>query len=319
MEQNSKDWQHLVKNHVSSASKPLFVILGPTTSGKTGFSLKVAEFFKGEGIQAEIVNADSRQLYKYLDIGTAKITEEEKHGIPHHLFDQLDPNEPVTVSWYQKQATKVIDDILSRGNIPLLVGGSMLYIRSITDGLTLAPKVSEEFREKLEKEYDTDQGAALFKRLQELDQESAASIDPRNKRYLVRALEILEATAKPLSEIKISKGSSFDLLILGMLVPREVLHKKIKERTNELFQKGWIEEVKGLLAKGYTSNDPGLESTGYREILTFIDGKIASKKELIKKINAKTRQYARRQLTWWRMDERIYWIESSAYTISGCL
>lgn len=319
MEQNSKDWQHLVKNHVSSASKPLFVILGPTASGKTGFSLKVAEFFKGEGIQAEIVNADSRQLYKHLNIGTAKITEEEKHGMPHHLIDILEPNEPVTVSWYQEEAQKVIDDILSRGNIPLLVGGSMLYIRSITDGLTLAPKVSEEFREKLEKEYDADQGAALFKRLQELDQESAASIDPCNKRYLVRALEILEATAKPLSEIKTSKGSPFDLLILGMLVPREGLHKRIEERTNELFQKGWIEEVKGLLATGYTANDPGLESTGYREIIEFLEGGIPTKEELFERIIAKTRQYARRQLTWWRMDERIYWIESSAYTISECL
>ncbi|MBU1911727.1 tRNA (adenosine(37)-N6)-dimethylallyltransferase MiaA, partial [Patescibacteria group bacterium] len=153
---------------MSIESSQLIVILGPTASGKTGYSIKLAK----EIGNAEIVNADSRQLYRYLDIGTAKITKEEMEGVPHHLIDVLDPDEEVSVGWYQNEATRIISEIKERGNVPILVGGSMLYISSITDGLSMAPTASKELRNILINEYNKDEGVSLHNRLKEIDPEA---------------------------------------------------------------------------------------------------------------------------------------------------
>ena len=169
----------------------LIVILGPTASGKTSFSIEMAKGFEH---QVEVINADSRQLYKYLDIGTAKVSPKEMDGVSHHLINVLDPKEEISVGWYQTEAKRIIAEVKERGNMPMLVGGSMLYLSAITDGLSMAPTPSAELRQKLIDEYDKDQGESLYKRLRDIDPEAASKIHVNNKPRLVRAVEIFELT-----------------------------------------------------------------------------------------------------------------------------
>ena len=295
---------------LEGTKKPLLVLLGPTASGKTALSLELANSVGGE-----IVNADSRQLYRFLDIGTAKIRKEEMQGVPHHLLNVKDPKEEVTVGWYQEAATKVIEDILARKKVPLLVGGSMLYISSVIDGLTLAPAADGALHLALEREYEQDQGVRLHKRLQEVDPEAAETIHPHNKPYVVRAMEIYETLKKPKSKVIEQKKCSYDTLLLGVQRERPDLKKKIAERVDSMFDAGWISEVRDLLARGYAASDPGLKSHGYREIVEYI-GEIdrsgsdldfdIMQENLKKKIVSKTSHYAKRQLTWWKHDEMIH-------------
>ena len=289
----------------------LIVILGPIASGKTGYSIDLAKKIGN----VEIVNADSRQLYRYLDIGTAKIKPEEMEEIPHHLIDVLDPKDEVSVGWYQTEANKIISEIRDRGNVPILVGGSMLYLSSITDGLSMAPTPTEELRQKLIDEYDKDQGKSLHERLREIDSESAAKIHQNNKPRLVRAVEIFELTEKaktkasPQTELRPRDDQvREEIKIIGIEQPRDELHKRINERTRMMFAAGWVDEVRELMDKGYGIDDPGMKSCGYREIIEAIKSGSIDEEELIEVISAKTRQYARRQLTWWRGDNRIKWL-----------
>ena len=303
--------------------KPLIVILGPTAGGKTGFSIEIAKHVDGE-----IVNSDSRQLYKYLDIGTAKITKDEMQGVQHHLIDVYDPKEEVAVGMYQEEALKIIEDIILRGKVPILVGGSMLYISSITDGLSLAPVADSRLRERLIGEYDRDCGASLYRRLQKIDPDTASNIHQNNKPRIVRAIEIYEILKSPKSKMMSEKGElrprfgnsgrcSYDCLIFGVDQGGENLKRRIVERLEQMFESGWIDEVRDLLLRGYTSEDPGLKSCGYREIIKYLqevesagsDMDTDSMKEKLKeRIAAKTRQYAKRQMTWWRGDKRIKWV-----------
>lgn len=333
---------------LSDTPKPLIVILGPTASGKTSLSIQVAKHVGGE-----VINADSRQLYKYLDIGTAKITEEEMDGVPHHLIDVFDPKEEVTVGWFQSETTKVIDEVISRGKVPLLVGGSMLYVSSITDSLSLAPVADSALHQKLMDEYDKDGGASLYKRLMKIDPDAASNIHQNNKPRVVRAVEIYEILKLPKSKAISAKGElrprddvsrlgctllergvwseaendesrdsatsleKSNLLIFGVEQSGGNLKRRISERLEQMFADGWIEEVRDLLAKGYSAEDPGMKSHGYREIIHYLDelDQVSSdadidvmKEDLKKRIAAKTRQYAKRQMTWWRNDKRIRWV-----------
>ncbi|NOS67428.1 MAG: tRNA dimethylallyltransferase [Candidatus Peribacteraceae bacterium] len=247
--------QERLQEFMKSASQPLIVILGPTASGKTAISIDLAVMLGN----TEIVNSDSRQLYKYLNIGTAKITLEEMQDVPHHLLDILDPKEEATAAWYKEEAQKVIGQIHSRGHIPMLVGGSMLYISAVTDGLTF----------------------------------------PANR-----------GMRKPLQERKHVKPSE-NLFIIGIDRPREEMMRRIDDRTAELFRKGWVEEVRELLRRGYTHEDPAMKSHGYREIMNFIQSGTPSQEKLVDSISKKTRQYAKRQMTWWRGDPRIEWLTLS--------
>ena len=300
-------WQPLVDAHVASRPKPVIVVLGPTCSGKTGFSLEVCRALAGRG---EVVNADSRQFYDGMDIGTAKITEEEKGTVPHHLFSVLDPKEPVTIAWYQEHATRVINEIHARGNVPVLVGGSMLYISSVVDGLRPLPEADPELRKELEAKYDEDDGWSLYDELAKVDPETAKSFDKANKRYVVRAVELYRLTGFPPSTLKKTVPPDFQTLMLGLEWPREELTKRIDARTPLLVNGGWIEEVESLLDKGYTEHDPGFKSHGYREIAQWLRSDEQDKDALIEAIAAKTRQYAKRQMTWWKDDDRIRWIDA---------
>lgn len=244
----------------------MIAIIGPTASGKTAFSIDLALKLKESGVTAEVVNADSRQFYRGLNIGTAKITEKEMEGVPHHLLSVLDPKDGCTISWFQKEATKVIEDIHARGNIPLLVGGSMLYVSAIVDGLEPLPSADPVVRKGLEAKYDADGGVALYERLLALDPD-AVTFQRENKIYVIRALEIYEATGKTKSAQKKSSGSPYDTLILGIDRDQKELAERIEQRTRAMFEAGWIEEVQSLLEEGCNKDDPAMKSHGYREII----------------------------------------------------
>jgi tRNA dimethylallyltransferase len=311
-----RDWKSQVTEFLQTAKNPLLVVLGPTASGKTAFSISLASFLQDRGSRGEVVNADSRQLYRGLDIGTAKVTKEERKDVPHHLLDVLDPPQEATAGWYQAQASTCIGDIRRRGNIPLLVGGSMLYLSTVIDGLTLGPPTDSALRLRLLAEYDKDEGATLYGRLAEMDPESAAAIDRRNKPYVVRAMEIhelLQSSATPMPRDELRAGDALsaghDLLIFGLTRPREELYARINERCEAMFAAGWVEEVRSLLSQGYTEADPGMKSHGYREIIRFLKEKIPfTEKALMERIATKTRQYAKRQMIWWKGDGRIAWL-----------
>lgn len=305
--------QHLEDFLLSKPKKPLIVLLGPTASGKTSLSIAIAKVLASQKSTVEIINADSRQCYKFLDIGTAKITKKEMQKIPHHLFDVLDPKEECTISWYAKDATKTIDAIHVRGNMPMLVGGSMLYISAIIDGLQSMTASDPVIRKRLSDEYDADAGVSLHAHLSKVDPQSASIIPRENKMYLLRALEIFETTGKPKSEQKMRVSCPYDLLILGVDVDPELLRTRINERTAAMLKSGWHDEVQSLLARGYTAEDPGMKSHGYREIVEW--QKIEERQkgqagELCEKIASQIRRYAKRQRTWWRGDERIKWIKT---------
>lgn len=300
-------WQQLLRRHFERAKKPLIVVVGPTASGKTNFSLDIAK----EIGNAEIVSADSRQLYRGLDIGTAKIKLEEMRGIPHHLIDVVDPNEEVTIAWYQEQVHRVITSIHARMAVPILVGGSMLYISAVVDGLQPLPVAPPELRKKLEEEYDRDDGWTLYEKLQRVDPKTAAAFDQMNKVYVVRALELYELTGHPPSLLKKTVPPPYDILLFGVRRPQQALAERIEERTRQMLRSGWIEEVEGLLDRGCTMHDPAMKSHGYKEIAAWLGSEERNLDELTRVIAAKTKQYAKRQVTWWKDDSRIHWVDAS--------
>jgi tRNA dimethylallyltransferase len=300
-------WKQMIKSHLQQSKKPLIVILGPTASGKTSLSIEAAQYMRSLKHSPEIINADSRQFYRSMDIGTAKITKDEMKDIPHHLIDVLDPSEEVTIAWYKEQALQKIDEILERKNIPMLVGGSMLYISAVIDGLEPLPS-EPVLRMKLEKDYDQDEGKFMHTCLQEIDPKAAARIPRQNKVYLVRAFEIYYIMGVEPSQLKQQTTCPYDLLIFGIDRPREELAERINQRTKQMLEQGWIEEVKSLLNTGLIPTAPGMKSHGYREIADAIRKKKLDTNSLRELIAKKIRHYAKRQMTWWRHDGRINWI-----------
>ncbi len=315
-----QDWRILVRDHVLKAKKPLIVVLGPTAGGKTNFSIEVARYIDRELKEnfaewhsgAEIINADSRQLYRGMDIGTAKIREMEMDKIPHHLIDVLDPQENLTMAWYKERAEKCIEEILTRGNIPILVGGSMLYISSIIDNLQPLPPTDPALRRSIEEEYERDGGLMLHQQLTEMDPDTANTFHHHNKPYVVRATELARTTNEKPSALKKRGESPFDLLIFGLHVAKSELDRRIDERAKAMLEEGWIGEVEHLLDQGVLPNEPGMKSTGYQEIAGWLmNPESMDRDELTEIIARKTRQYAKRQLTWWRSDTRIHWLDLS--------
>lgn len=302
-----------LRDFLSRAAQPLIVVLGPTASGKTDFSVALATHLSGASKPVDVVNADSRQLYRHLTIGTAKITDEEMRGVPHHLLDVLDPKDPVSIAWYKEHAIDAIDRLQTGGRVPMLVGGSMLYISAIIDGLEPLPAADPDLRASLEQAYERDGGAALYKKLQQVDPDIALGIEPRNKRYLVRALELIEQTGKTISQQRRTSACPYELFIIGIDWPRDELTARIDKRTGLLMERGWVNEIETLLEKGYTAADPGMQSHGYRELLAWVERGKPSKEQddVLEGIAANTRQYAKRQMTWWRNDPRIRWIGGS--------
>ncbi|MCB9147653.1 MAG: tRNA (adenosine(37)-N6)-dimethylallyltransferase MiaA [Caldilineaceae bacterium] len=281
---------------------PLIVLLGPTAVGKTELSLNLCRQFGGE-----VICADSRQIYRHMDIGTAKPTPEEQQQAPHHLFDIRNPDEPISLAQYQQLAFTTIDDIHRRQCVPFLVGGSALYIRAVVQGLRI-PEVppNPKLRQELENVAATEGWQPLFQRLQELDPVTAATIDRRNARRLIRALEIVITTGKSKSELEGSKPPPYRVLQIGLERPREQLYERIDRRVEQMVAQGLVEETADLLARGYAQNLPAMSSLGYREIGAFLRGEL-TQEAAIERIQIETHRFVRHQSTWFRKMQGIHW------------
>ncbi len=280
-------------------TKPkLIVILGPTGAGKTSLAIKLAKQFNGE-----IVSADSRQIYKEMAIGTAKPTKKEIKAIPHHLIDFLALNKDFNVALYKEKAIKIIEKIHKKGKLPFLVGGTGLYIKSIVDNIDF-PKVKPN--KKLRKQLERKNTKELFKIYKKLDPQGAKLIDKNNKRRLVRAIEVCKITKKPFWVQRKKQASLFDILQIGIKLPKKELERRISKRTNRMFKLGLEKEVKKLTKKYGTS--PLLQTIGYREWIPFPATK-KDKEKIKENIKVHTLQFAKRQMTWFKKNSRIYWIK----------
>lgn len=283
----------------------ILVILGPTASGKTSLSIELAKSINKEigGYNgAEIISADSRQVYKGLDLGTGKITSEEMFGIPHHLLDVVSAKEVFTVADYKKLGGEAIKEILSRGKLPIICGGTGLYIDALIYDYSLPPVAPDlKLRKLLERQTDE----TLFQKLQKLDPRRAEKIDCHNKRRLIRALEIVLKTGRPIPLLR--KKSPYNVLKIGIMIPAEQLKKRIKQRLEERTHKGMVEEAEKLHRNGITwkrMEDLGLE---YRYIVRYLRG-LLSYDEMFEKLNQEIVRYAKRQMTWFKRDKKIHWI-----------
>lgn len=281
----------------------LIAIVGPTAVGKSALAIQLAQEFRGE-----IVSADSRTIYRGMDIGTAKPTPDEQRRVPHHLIDIVNPDEPFTLADYQQRAYATIEAIHAHGNVPFLVGGTGLYVRAVLDGLNI-PRVEPDPARRAELERND--AATLYARLQQLDPVAAARIDPRNKRRVIRALEVCERTGKPMSELQTQRAPNYRLLRIGLTMPRAQLYERINARVDAMIAQGLVDEVRGLLTRGYPPHLPAMSSLGYRQIIDYLQGKI-SFDEAVRVLKRDTRRFVHHQYTWFRLnDERIHWFDVS--------
>ena len=279
----------------------LIVICGPTASGKSDLAIGIAKEVNGE-----IVNADTMSLYRNMNIGTAKVMPEAQQGIAHHMIDVLNPSEDANVAWFQREARKVIDDIMARGKTPILVGGTGLYIKAVVDEMNF-PETNPEIRDRLNAEAEELGKHAMFERLRHLDPAAAIAIDSQNLRRVIRALEVIEITGKPYTANLPQEGATYypDTVWIGLDVPREVLDERIKERAHKMFENGLIEEVRDLVLDGLMSGTTARLGHGYAQIIEF---QMGLNMDPIEETIIVTRQYARRQETWFKREKRINWI-----------
>lgn len=281
------------------------VIVGPTASGKTAVSIELAKKINGE-----IISADSMQIYKYMDIGTAKPTLDEMQGIKHYMLDVVMPDETFNVAKYKSMAESAIEEILKKGKAPIIVGGTGLYINTLVDGIEFADVPGdEEYRNELIEKGYREGAMSIYKELEKVDSESAKKIDPNNIRRVARALEIYKVTGKTKTQLDIEsrKEVKYDYRLFGMEWDRETLYNRIDLRVDKMIEAGLIDEVRNVTEKFKISNT-AVQGLGYKEVIEFLNGNI-SYEEMIEKLKLETRHYAKRQLTWFRRDKRIKWIK----------
>jgi tRNA dimethylallyltransferase len=283
---------------------PLVVLLGPTGVGKTELSLELGRACKGE-----VVSADSRQIYRGMDIGTAKATPAERAIIPHHLIDIRNPDEVLTVAEYQKLAYAAIATIHRRGGTPLLVGGTALYIRAVVEGLRIPEAPPDPtLRARLEERLAQEGVASLFRELATLDPATAARIDARNPRRVLRALEIFLLTGRPKVELEGAQPPPYRILMVGLTRPRASLYTRIDRRVDAMLAGGLIEETQRLLDQGYDPALPAMTSLGYRECIDYLAGR-CDLETTARRIKVETHRYVRHQMTWFRKLPNIHWFD----------
>lgn len=286
------------------SQKHLIAIVGPTASGKSKLAL-----FLAKNIRGEIINSDSRQVYRYMDIGTAKPSLEDRNFVPHHLYDIVNPDEPINLAEYQERANIIIDSIFQRGNIPILVGGSGLYIWSVLEGWKI-PRIEPdmELRQKMEERARREGAESIYQELEKLDPTAAKTIDPRNVRRIIRALEIGYKQSCPSRPCR-KETPQFPTFIIGLKMERKRLYNRIDRRVEEMIAQGLVEEVKSILTRGYPESLPALTSAvGYKEIIRYLKNEL-SLGEAMLRIKFETHRLARKQFSWFREgDERISWL-----------
>lgn len=285
---------------------PLLVIVGPTAVGKSAVGMELARRLGGE-----VVSADSMQVYRGMDIGTAKPSNEEAAEIPHHLIDIVDPDDIFCVAKYQELAREAIYDIAARGRLPIMVGGTGLYVDAVVRGFLFPDEGrNPEIRKRLEREAEKIGSPALHLRLAEVDPDAAGRIHPNDLRRIVRALEVYEGTGMPISELQRKhKGKSeFDAVLFGLRMERKALNARINERVDDMVEQGLVDEVRSLVEQGYDPRHTAVQAIGYKEFALYLEGE-ESLEEAIDTVKAETRKYAKRQMTWFRRNKKIRWLD----------
>jgi tRNA dimethylallyltransferase len=279
-------------------------IVGPTAAGKSALSIALAHALDGE-----VVNADSMQLYRGMDIGTAKLTMAEREGVPHHLLDIWEVTEPASVAEYQRLARAAVDEILARGRVPLLVGGSGLYVRAVLDEFEF-PGTDPQLRSRLEAELVEVGPAPLYERLRAVDPAAAERILPSNGRRIVRALEVIELTGRPFAAALPEPRPVYDAVQIGVDLDTRVLDERIAIRVDRMWAAGLVDETRALEARGLRSGRTASRALGYQQVLRFLAGEITENEAYEETIRA-TRRFVRRQRSWFRRDPRIGWLDAA--------
>lgn len=289
----------------------LMIIAGPTAVGKTNISIQCAK-----RLNAEIISADSMQIYKYMDIGSAKISSEEMEGIPHHLIDLLDPKDEYSVAQFKTDAENAIAEITSKNKLPIIAGGTGLYINSLIYNYDFAQSNKDEvYREYLSKQAEEKGKEFVHEMLKEVDYSSYERLFPNDLKRVIRALEIYKVTGKKISEYYENQNTfdiPYDLKYYVLTMNREALYDRINKRVDLMLEKGLVEEVTALKQRGYTKDLQSMKGIGYKEILQYLDGEV-SLEDAIEKIKQGSRNYAKRQLTWFRKDPRAVWIDKDNF------
>jgi tRNA dimethylallyltransferase len=298
---------------------PLVAVVGPTAVGKTVLSVQLAELFDGE-----VISADSRQIYIGMDVGTAKASDELRRRVPHHLLDLVCPDQSFTLADYQALAFRTIEQVVQRGHVPMLVGGTGLYTRAVLEGWTI-PRVPPNpvVRAALEREAAERDGLYLHRWLQALDPNAAERIDARNVRRVIRALEVCLTSGRPISRLQAKQEPPYRILRVGLTMPREALYRRIDERVDRMIEEGLVAEVRRLLAEGHDARVPAMSGLGYRQIVRYLSGEI-SLDQAVALIKRETRRFVRQQYTWFRLDdERIRWFNvndpDATQQVEGCV
>jgi tRNA dimethylallyltransferase len=285
---------------------PLVVVVGPTAVGKTALSVSLAEAVGGE-----IVSADSRQVYRGMDVGTAKATPEERARVPHHLLDVVEPDETLSLAQFQEMAYAAIRDILQRGRVPFLVGGTGQYVMAVVEGWQI-PRVppDADLRRQLYHQAEEEGAEALHARLRTLDSVAAQRINPRNVRRVVRALEVCLMTGRPISEQQRKSPPPYRILRIGLWLPRPLLYRRIDQRVERMLAAGLEKEVRRLVAKGYGFDLPAMSGVGYGQFAPYLEGK-ATLEDVVCSIKRTTRRFVRHQSNWFRQDDpHVQWFEA---------
>lgn len=279
-------------------------MVGPTAVGKTAISIQLAKKYHGE-----IISADSSQVYKWMNIGTAKVTKEEMELIPHHLIDEIDPKHGFSVQEFQERATTNIQEIYKRGHLPIIAGGTGLYIESVTHGYSM-PHVptNDDLRMRLFELAEKEGNEVLHCQLREVDPLTAKRLHPNDRNRIIRALEVYFTLGTSISSVVNKKGSLYNALWIGLTMPREELYQRINLRVDQMIEKGLIQEVVSLQEKGYHRDLTSMQAIGYKEIMSYLEGEI-SLEHAVNLIKQGSRRYAKRQLTWFRRIPEINWFD----------